>query len=318
MTFPGRLAEQIVPDQIHRLSLSFLIDDLDIRRGGVAANISFGLAVLGLRPALVGAVGPDFAEYRVWLEEHGVDTSSVLVSQTKHTARFLCTTDADQNQIASFYPGAMSEARDIALPQIVARLGGLDLVLIGANDPAAMLRHTRECRENGIAFAADPSQQLAGMEADSIRELVQGATYLFSNDYERALMESKTGWSSDDVLARVGTRITTLGAEGVLIERRDEPAVRVPAVAADVIADPTGVGDAFRAGFLAATAWGLPIERSAQVGALLATYVIESVGPQEYTFTGEGFLARLREAFGAQAADDVAEYLPAGRATTSS
>jgi len=175
MTFPGRFAEQMVPDQMHRLSLSFLVDELDIRRGGVAANICFGMGRLGERPILVGAVGTDFVDYRAWLDRHGVDTASIRVSELKHTARFLCTTDVEQCQIASFYTGAMAEARLIELSPVADRVGGLDLVLVSPNDPEAMLRHTDEARAMGVPFAADPSQQLARMEGPEIRRLVDGA-----------------------------------------------------------------------------------------------------------------------------------------------
>src|SRR4051794_13312558 len=154
MSFPGRFADQLLPDQLDRISLSFLVEDLDVRRGGAAANIAFGLAVLGLHPVLVGAVGDDFADYRAWLDEHGVDTASVHVSETLHTARFVCTTDRDQCQIGSFYPGAMSEAREIALAPVAERVGGVDLVLVSPNDPVAMARHTEESRTLGIPFAA--------------------------------------------------------------------------------------------------------------------------------------------------------------------
>src|SRR3989440_8297557 len=171
MHFPGRFAEQLLPDQLHKVSLSFLVDDLVVRRGGVAANIAFGMAQLGLRPVLVGAVGADFADYRSWLERHGVDCDSVHVSDVAHTARFVCSTDDDMCQIASFYAGAMSEARNIELGPVVDRLGGVDLVLISANDPAAMLRHTQECRERGYPFAADISQQLARMPGSDVRSL---------------------------------------------------------------------------------------------------------------------------------------------------
>jgi len=224
MTFPGRFSEQLVAEALHRVSLSFLVEDLDVRRGGVAANICFGMGCLGLRPVLVGAVGSDFADYRSWLDRHGVDTESVHVSGLRHTARFLCTTDADHNQIASFYPGAMSEARDIALKPVADRVGGLDLVVIGPNDPEAMLRHTDECLTRGYRFVADPSQQLARMQPEEIRRLVEGAAYLFSNEYEKALTEQKTGWTAGDILSRVGTRVTTLGAAGARVERRGQPA----------------------------------------------------------------------------------------------
>jgi adenosine kinase len=184
MTFPGRFADSIVLDKLDKISLSFLVDELEVRRGGVAANIAFGMGVLGLSPILVGAVGPDFADYRSWLQRHGVDTESVHVSEVRHTARFVCTTDEHANQIATFYAGAMQEARDIELGPVVERVGNVDLVLIGANDPEAMLRHTEECRYRRIPFAADPSQQLARMHGDEIRHLVEGAAYLFTNEYE--------------------------------------------------------------------------------------------------------------------------------------
>ncbi len=309
MTFSGRFAEQFVADQLERVSLSFLVDDLDIRRGGVAANICFGLASLGRRSVLVGAVGVDFAEYRSWLDRAGVDTQSVHVSELKHSARFVCTTDADQNQLASFYPGAMGEARNIELGPIAERVGGLDLVLISPNDPEAMLRHTRECRERGLPFAADPSQQLAWLDGEAIRELVNGAAFLFTNEYERALIEQKSAWSSDELLDRVDVRVTTLGAAGALIERRGEPDIRVPVCREERKADPTGVGDAFRAGFLAGLSAALPLERSAQLGSLLATYAIETVGTQEYSFTAEEFVGRFAGEFGPDAADEIRSHV---------
>src|SRR2546428_176668 len=170
MHFPGRFAQQLLPDQLHKVSLSFLVDDLVVRRGGVAANIAFGMAQLGLRPVLVGAVGADFADYRSWLERHGVDCDSVHVSDVAHTARFVCTTDDDMCQIASFYAGAMSEARNIELAP-AWEASGADLVVISADDPAAMVRHSVECRDRGYRFAADPSQQIARMTGDDLHSL---------------------------------------------------------------------------------------------------------------------------------------------------
>lgn len=310
MSFPGRFAEQIMPEELHRISLSFLVDTLDVHRGGVAANIAFGMGSLGLRPLLVGAVGSDFdMDYRPWLEEHGVDTRLLHTSVAHHTARFVCTTDSDHNQLASFYPGAMSEAREIELQAIAESVGPLDLVVISPNDPQAMVRHTRECRERGFSFVADPSQQVARMDGDDIRELVDGAAYLFSNDYERALIEQKTDWSSDEILDRVGVRITTVGADGVRIERKGEAEVHVPVVEPEEQADPTGVGDAFRAGFLAGLSWGLPLERCAQVGSLLATHTLETIGTQEYVLNRERFLERLTKAYGDDVTADVEPHI---------
>jgi adenosine kinase len=308
MVFEGRFADSLVVEQLDRLALSFLVEDLDIRRGGVAANIAFGLAVLGQRPLLVGAVGEDFAEYRSWLERHGVDCSGIRVSDLRHTARFICTTDRDQAQIASFYAGAMREAREIELAPLMAARP-VDLVVVSPNDPEAMRRHTEEARFRGVPFAADPSQQLAWSEGPLIRELVDGAAYLFSNEYEAALITRKTGWSDDEVLERVGVRVVTHGKDGVRVERRGAAPVEVPVVPAGVVADPTGVGDAFRAGFLAGLAWGLPLERCAQVGCLLATQALETVGTQEYRIEPAAALDRFAGVYGADAAAEVAAHL---------
>jgi adenosine kinase len=311
MHFPGRFAEQLLPDQLHKVSLSFLVDDLVVRRGGIGPNICFGLAQLGVRATLIGAVGMDFADYRSWLERHGVDCESVYESEVAHTARFVCTTDDDLCQIASFYAGAMSEARNIELAPTADRLGGLDLVLISPNDPVAMIRHTDECRERGFPFVADPSQQLARMSGADVRQLIEGAAYLITNDYERDLLQSKTGLDEDQILNLVGVQITTLGKKGARIVGRDLPApIEVP-VAREIQAyDPTGVGDGFRAGFFAGVSWGLPLERSAQVGALVATLVLETVGTQEYTLRSDEFSKRLAESYGDAAADEVRPFLP--------
>jgi adenosine kinase len=207
----------------------------------------------------------------------------------------------------------MSEARTIELQPVSARVGGLDLVLVGANDPEGMMRHTDECRFRGYPFVADPSQQLARMDGAEIRQLVDGAAYLFTNEYEAALTEHKTGWSADEVLARVGVRVTTLGPKGAKVEVKGEPTVRVTCPDEERRADPTGVGDAFRAGFLAGLAWGLSHERAAQVGSLLATYVIETVGTQEYELAQRHFLARIAATYGDDAADEVEPHLACPR-----
>ncbi len=310
MHFPGRFADQFIGDQLHKVSLSFLVDDLVVRRGGVAPNIAFGMGQLGLSSVLVGAVGPDFGDYRAWLEQHRVDCASLHYSEVAQTARFVCTTDDDMCQIGSFYAGAMSEARNISLQPVAERMLGLDLVVISPNDPAAMVRHTAECREMGYAFAADPSQQLARMENDDIRSLIDGAAYLLTNEYEKDLLESKTGYSDAEVLSRVDIRVTTLGADGVRITGRAIETVEVPAVTAHTIQDPTGVGDGFRAGFFTARSWGLGLERSAQVGSMLATLVLETVGTQEYVIESDSFAKRIAESYGDAAADEIRPYLP--------
>jgi adenosine kinase len=312
MTFPGKFTDQLIADKLDRVSLSFLVDDLAIRRGGVAANIAFGLGLLGLRPLLVGGVGADFEDYRQWLEAHGVSTAGVRESMLKHTARFVCTTDEDGNQIGSFYAGAMSEDADIKLAPLAAEHGGIDLVLVGAGDPGAMVARTVDCRETGLAFAADPSQQLARILGDEqVRTLVDGADYLFGNEYEEALIERKSGWGGAEMLNRVGVRITTLGPGGARIERKGEPTISVPAVPDAKPVDPTGSGDAFRSGFLAAVAWGLTLERAAQLGNLMAVHALEATGPQEYTIKPGPLSERFAAAYGDTAAAEVASHLPA-------
>lgn len=310
MVFPGRFTDQLVADQLEQVSLSFLIDRLDVRRGGVAGNISYGLGCLGLQPVLVGAVGEDFDEYRAWLDRHGVDTRSVYVSAEHHTARFLCTTDSVNNQIASFYSGAMSETRNIELQPVAGRLGGLDMVLIGASDPAGMLRHTEECRELGYPFAADFSQQIARMSGEEVARLVPGASYLFTNEYEAGLLLEKTGWKREDVLAQVGTWVTTLGPAGVRWESKDAAPVMVPSVPAKQEVDPTGIGDAFRVGFFAGLSWQVSVERALQFGCLLATTVLEARGPQEYRIDPEACVRRLSDAYGEEAGAEIKPFLP--------
>ena len=313
MTFPGRFSDSLVADKLDRVALSFLVTDLEVRRGGCAANIAFGLGSLGLRPVLVGAVGHDFVDYRSWLERHDVDCDSVLVSDDSHTARFVCTTDAAMAQIASFYAGAMSQARDIELLPVVSRVGPADYVLIGPNDPEAMLRHTQECRDRGLPFVADPSQQLAFGDGEMIRDLVDGADILVTNEYEAELLTRKTGWSAEEVHGRVGMWVVTLGAEGVRLDRDGEPTIQVPAVPGVAAVEPTGVGDAFRAGLLCGLTWGLGLERVLQLGCVLASYVVERVGTQEYTLHRAAFLERFAGAYGDEAAAEVAPHLRTSR-----
>ncbi|WP_157362242.1 carbohydrate kinase family protein [Haloechinothrix halophila] len=306
MHFPGRFAEQLMAEQLHRLSLSFLADDLVVRRGGIGGNIAFGLGVLGAEPMLIGAVGDDFADYGAWLRRNGVDTTGVHVSEVAHTARFVCTTDEDNCQIGTFYAGAMAEARNIEL----APLGVFGLVLISPDDPAAMLRHAEECRQREYPFAVDPSQQLARMDGEQVRAFIDGADLLFSNDYEFDLLLRKTGWSEDEVLSRVGMRITTLGEKGVELVGADGTFLHVPAAPETTKYDPTGVGDGFRAGFLAGLRHGLSLERAAQLGSLIAVLVLETIGTQEWTFDRAHALGRIRRAYGDDAADDIGAALP--------
>lgn len=309
LQFRGCFAEQLLADSLDRVSLSFLAEELEIRRGGVAANIAFGLGRLGLTPYLVGAAGVDFADYQLWLKRNGVDTDSIAVSDSRHTARFICTTDAEQNQIATFYAGAMTEARDISLHPLIERTGGLDMVIVSPNDPEAMLRHTRECIALGIPFAADPSQQLAHLGRSDVRALLDHPRLLFTNEYESALLQERAGWTEPQILGRVGSWVTTLGDRGVRIQRAGHRPVRVPAVSTVSTVDPTGGGDAFRAGFLAAGAWRLGEICAARLGCALATLALETVGTQEYVPRAPVLLSRVGRTYGPGAAAELAPFL---------
>ena len=282
-----------------------------VRRGGVAANIAFGMGQLGLRPVLVGAVGADFADYRSWLERHGVDCDSVHVSEVAHTARFVCTTDDDMCQIASFYAGAMSEARNIELAPVADRLGGLDLVLVSANDPAAMLRHSDECRDARVRRSPPtrpssspgwPARTCVG--ADRRRRVPDDQRLREVAAAEQGRAHRRRSCSTG---SRSGSpRWARTACE---IAGRDIDPIHVPIAREIRAVDPTGVGDGFRAGFFAALSWGLGLERAAQVGSLLATLVLETVGTQEYEVRRDLFVKRLAESYGDTAAEEVRPHL---------
>lgn len=309
MTFPGKFTDSLVEGSLAKVSLSFLVDNLDIHRGGCAANIAFGMGALGLNPLLVAAVGKDWADYNDWLVRHGVNTDHVRISKNLYTATFIVTTDEELNQIASFFPGAMSEARELDIEVIAEREGGIDLFLIGPDDPDAMIRHSHSARRLGIPLAADPSQQLARMDGDSLKQLVTGAKYLFLNEYELALMLQKTGWSDAELFDQVEVRVVTLGAKGARIEEHGKPTITVGTPAEKAKIDPTGVGDSFRSGFLAGLSWGLSHERCAQLGSMIATFCLETKGTQEYLFDREQFMERFELAYGADAAREIAAHI---------
>ncbi|MGW6691318.1 carbohydrate kinase family protein [Streptomyces sp. NPDC054961] len=312
MAFPRKFADQLIAEQLDKISLSLLTDELEIRHGGVAANIAFGLGSLGLSPLLVGAAGVDFGDHhQLWLKEHGVDTDGVRVSETLHTARFVCASDTEQNQIGFFYAGAMAEAHKIDLGELVRRTGAVDLVVVSPNDPAAMLRHTRDCVALGIPFVADPSQQLARLERDEVRALLDGPRHLFTNAYESVLIQERSGWTEQQILSRVGTWVTTDGSKGSRISRADAAPVSVPPLPSVRTVDPTGAGDAFRSGFLAALAWGLGHEDAARLGSGVAALALESRGTQEYALDPGALLERLTAGYGAAAVENLAHRLRA-------
>lgn len=293
MTFPGRFADHILPERLERLSLSFLVDTLVRRRGGIAANIAYTLALLGERPAVMGTVGEDFGDYRAWLEAQGVDTRPIREVPGLFTASFFVNTDRTNAQIASFYAGAMAHAGELRLADLPERP---ELAVISANDPQAMQAYGREARALGIPFFYDPSQQVVRLDGSALREGIEGAAGLFVNDYEFGLIEQKTGLDREAAAGRVGILVITRGAEGADLMRGAER-VSVPAVVPGRIDDPTGVGDAFRAGFIKGHLHGLSLERCGQMGALAAAYCLEHSGTQGHRFDLPGFIARFRRHF---------------------
>jgi adenosine kinase len=293
MSFPGKFTEHFLPEHFSRVSLSFLVDTMDKRRGGCAPNIAYTLALLGERPVLMGTAGQDFPEYRRWLEAAGVDTSLVTEVPDKFTASFFCSTDEANNQIASFYTGAMAHAAELSF----RTAGPVDLVIISPNDPAAMTQYAEECRALGLKYIFDPGQQCARMGGDQLADGLAGAHMVICNDYELELIREKTGFGEDEILARADSLVVTRGEKGSSVfhrGRRDD----VPAVAPHRIADPTGVGDAFRGGLMKGMARGADLKTSAQIGTVAATYALEHLGGQSHAYTWQEFAARYREHFG--------------------
>lgn len=293
MSFPGQFRDHILPDRLDRLSLSFLVDSLVRRPGGIAANIAYTLALLGERPKVMATVGPDFEDHRRWLEDQGVDTSAIKVVPDLLTASFFVSTDRANAQIASFFPGAMAQASQLSFRQLQDRP---DLAVVSPNDPAAMVAYCQECSELGIPYFYDPSQQIVRLSAEELQEGITHARALFCNDYEFGLIETKTGLDLAAILETTEFVVITRGEEGAEVNTR-EGRQTVSAVPPEHLEDPTGIGDAFRGGFLKGYARGLDLERCAEMGALAATYCLEAEGPQSHRFDLKTFLERFRQHF---------------------
>jgi adenosine kinase len=294
MSFPGKFTEHFLPEHMNRVSLSFLVDTMDKRRGGCAPNIAYTLALLGERPLVMATAGEDWGDYRAWLEAAGVDTSLVKQIDGKFCASFFCSTDVDNNQIASFYTGAMADAGQLSFRTV----GDCRLAIIAPNDPGAMVQYAEECRTLGIPFIFDPGQQCARMSGDELRDGITGAALVIVNDYELELLRQKTGFSEPDILKAAQALVITRGELGSSVVTSDSW-VDVPAVTPHRIVDPTGVGDAYRGGLMKGLAVGLPYETSARLGSVAATYALEHLGGQSHAYTWEEFRRRYEEHFGA-------------------
>ncbi len=293
MSFPGSFSEHLLPDHLQKVSLSFLVDSMDKRRGGCAPNIAYTLALLGERPRLMGTAGQDFDDYRQWLEASGVDTSLVKQVAGKFTASFFCSTDRDGNQIASFYTGAMAHASELSF----RAAGGCDLAIISPNDPGAMVQYAAECRALGIPYLFDPSQQVARLSGEELAEGVRGAYVVVCNEYESEIIRDKTGLDAVAMLESATAVVVTRGEHGARISLRDRT-LEIPAVQPSQIVDPTGVGDAFRGGFMRGLASHADFEVCGRLGSVAAAYALEHLGGSSHRYTWPEFAARYEAAFG--------------------
>jgi adenosine kinase len=302
MSFPGYFRENILPDKLDKISLSFLVDNMTRQRGGCAPNIAYSMALLGEKPRVVATAGIDFAEYRYWMEEHGIDTRFILEIHDKYTASFFVNTDLENNQIASFYTGAMANAAQFSLYEVPK--GELDYFVVSPNDPVAMRKFTDECVELGVPYLFDPSQQVARNSHADLRAGVEHAHAVFCNEYEFELLVKHTGFSVQEIDQHVSLMVTTRGEKGATI-KSEEREYHIPIVPAEKIADPTGVGDAFRGGFLRGYRLGLDLQTCGQMGALSATYCLEQKGTTNHFYTPIEYVARYRQHFDDEGALDI-------------
>lgn len=301
MSFPGRFADVIIPDQLQQLSLSFLVDSMKRQHGGNAPNIAYTLALLGGRPTVMATAGQDFSEYRAWLEENGIDTSAVVEIEDDFTASFFVNTDLDLNQIASFYTGAMAHANKLSFGDLAP---DADLAMISPNDPSAMCAYPKECKALGIPYIYDPSQQTIRLSGEQLCEALDGCRLLTVNTYEYHLIQERTGLSEKEIKDRVGGLLVTRGAEGSELFI-DGQIWQIPVFPPRKIVEPTGAGDAFRGGLLRGIELGMPWDVAGRMGALASTYVLENIGTQNHHFTQAEFVDRYRRHFDDQGALDL-------------
>lgn len=293
MSFPGKFTDHLIADQLHNVSLSFLVDSLQRQRGGTAPNIAYTLALLGARPTIMATAGQDFADYRQWLEEQGVDTGAIVEIAGDYCASFFVSTDENQNQIASFYTGAMAHAAQLSFAQ---HAPDTDLAIISPNDPAAMRAYTEECQALNIPYIYDPSQQTVRLSAEDLQVGIEGCRLLTVNEYEFQLIKEKTALTDEQILAKAGALLITLGQKGAVIYSDDQQ-YNIPAIPPSRLVEPTGAGDAFRAGLMRGMQLGLPWETAGRMGALAATYVLEAPGTQSHRFSTAEFVNRYRQRF---------------------
>jgi adenosine kinase len=296
MNFPGYFRDHILPDKVHMLTVSFLVDSMRRMRGGVAGNIAYSLALLGEKPLVVATAGTDFGEYRQWMEKAGIDASGVVEIPDEFTASCFINTDKANNQIVAFYAGAMAHAKELSLSRL--GLTSKDLVVISPTDPSAIVRYATECRQLGVPYVFDPGKQAPRLEKEQILGGLDGCAMLIGNDYEFGMMAQKLGKTEGDLIASAPLTVVTRGEEGSTIYVRGQKPVSVPVAPVKEVVDPTGAGDAFLGGFVYGLAHQLSHEVSGKVAALAAAYAIENKGCQEHRYTRAEFKQRYQQAFG--------------------
>ncbi len=298
MNFPGYFKDHILPDKVHMLTVSFLVDSMRRMRGGVAGNIAYSLALLGEHPLVVATVGQDFAEYRAWMERQGIDVSGIAEVPDEFTASCFINTDKANNQILAFYTGAMAQSKNLSLEGL--GLEPDDLVVISPTDPEAMTRYTEECRRLGVPFLFDPGKQTPRLDAEQIVNGLTGASVLVGNDYEYAMMAKKIGWSEAELIAAAPLTVVTRGQQGSTIytSATNGQGIDIPVAPIAEVLDPTGAGDAYLAGLAFGLARKLPLPVTGRIAALTAAYTIEQRGCQEHYFTPAEFAERYAAAFG--------------------
>lgn len=294
MDFPDSFKNHILPDQIHILNVCFVVDNLQKNYGGVAGNIAYTMKLLGAEPIILSPLGNDGKDYLDYLKKNNLSVDYIKFAKEKLTSSAHITTDKDDNQITAFYNGALSDAVELSIKNIKEKI---ELVLISPTQKEAMIKHAKECCEQKIPFCFDPGQQITALSDQELIKIISQAKFLIGNDYEIKLIQEKTGWQMEDLLKCVEAVIITLGERGSMVVTKKE-IIEIGICPADSVDDPTGAGDAYRAGFFSAYVQGLDWKTCAQMGAVAATYAVENYGTQNHHFTKEQFSQRYRETFG--------------------
>jgi adenosine kinase len=296
MNFPGKFEDHILPDKVHTLTVSFLVDSMKKMRGGTAGNIAYSIALLGAKASIVSAAGQDFSDYSAFMREVSIDTKGIKVVPNEFTASCFINTDNKNNQIVAFYPGAVTHAREVTLASL--GLEKNDWVIISPTDPDSMMMHTAECKKAGVSYIFDPGKQAPRLNKEQVLSGIDGCAVLIGNDYEFGMMAKMTGLTEEALINMAPITVMTRGGEGSRIYVRGQSTIEIPVAKPTTIADPTGAGDAYLGGLAVGLSKKLPLAATGRIAALCATYAIELKGCQEHGFTKEEFATRYQTVFG--------------------